>query len=70
MSMIKRGHSEPTRPTVISSMKKCAMCGHVDNTSTICPKCEGAMVVVLVDNPPEEKPSGCNCVGRICRIDK
>ena len=43
MSMIKRGHSENSKPTVISFTRKCTKCGHTGSTS-LCPKCQGKMV--------------------------
>jgi len=64
MSMIKRGHSDTGRPSVVSSSKKCSQCGHCDSSSQVCPKCEGVMVPVVFET---EAPT--NCKNGICRLD-
>jgi|APSaa5957512535_1039671.scaffolds.fasta_scaffold25402_2 hypothetical protein len=62
MSMIKRGHSETKRPSVVSSTKRCSSCGHCDSNSSVCPKCKGSMVEATIETKT-------NCVNGICRID-
>lgn len=64
MSMIKRGHSDGSRPSVISSAKKCSQCGHCDKYSSVCPKCQGQMVEVVVDTEINDK-----CPGGICKLE-
>jgi ribosomal protein L32 len=63
MSMIKRGHSDSSRPSVISSSKKCTKCGHCDRSSQVCPKCEGTMIDVVVESQDQG-----NCKDGICRL--
>jgi len=64
--MIKRGHSDTGRPSVISSVKKCLQCGYVDATATVCPKCQGNMVEAIVAEQPDDE----QCPGGICPIHK
>lgn len=65
MSMIKRGHSDNSRPSIISSSRVCKNCGYSDSASKVCPKCQGVMV--LECNDP--KPDSGNCPNGICSID-
>jgi len=66
MAMIKRGHSDTGRPSVISSSKKCSKCGYVDATAVVCPRCQGGMIEAIVDTTPDAE----SCPSGICPIHK
>jgi len=65
MSMIKRGHSDTSRPSVISATRKCTQCGTTHASSRVCPACQGQMRDVIVDNRPDDD----KCPGGICNLD-
>jgi rubrerythrin len=65
MTMIKRGHSDTNRPSVISSTKKCLKCGTTHDSQKVCPVCKAQMSDVLVESRPDDD----RCPGGICRID-
>jgi hypothetical protein len=67
MGMIKRGHSDNSRPSVISTTKKCLKCGRTHDSSKSCPFCEAdsaSMRDVLVEKKLDDR-----CPGGICKLD-
>lgn len=71
MSMIKRGHSDSSRPSVISSVRRCAQCGHCDNFSFTCPKCQGRMTESIIDSGVNDKDcdEDCERSNGTCKLD-
>ena len=66
MSMIKRGNSDNTRPTVIQINYRCATCGHFEHGSaagSTCPTCQTAMLRVAAS------PTLPDCPGGICNLN-
>ena len=63
MSMIKRGSSENSKPSVVSSTYRCVNCGHLDKVSSTCPKCEGRMVESVISTEAAE-----GCKNGTCKI--